>query len=210
MGANEHTVRFDDEDRARTLQLRDRVFWVIYDGSDEAAKQERLMLGGAVAVFLAAAIFLGSYFFLFIAVLLGVIMCMAERIDLDEEDGLGDNLLAHASPVAMGSVGGHGSVRRNPPPPPKQYEGNPALAVFGSMRFKGGRVLPEARALQLQLELRNIKLHIVDMSAGGDIDTEVFSGIEFCDTFLVFGTAEYGEDTGNPASTFYESKFAQT
>ena len=47
------------------------------------------------------------------------------------------------------------------------------------------------------------------MSAGGDIDTTVFGGIERADTFLVFGTSDYGQDTGNPASTFYESKFAQ-
>ena len=33
--------------------------------------------------------------------------------------------------------------------------------------------------------------------------------IEHCDTFIVFGSAKYGEDTGNPASTYHESKFAQ-
>ena len=46
------------------------------------------------------------------------------------------------------------------------------------------------------------------MAAGGDIDTEVFSKIERCDTFLVFGSAKYGEDTGNQACTFYEYKHA--
>ena len=29
------------------------------------------------------------------------------------------------------------------------------------------------------------------------------------ETFIVFGSASYGQDTGNPACTYYESKFAQ-
>ena len=82
--------------------------------------------------------------------------------------------------------------------------------LFGSMRFKNGGILPEAKQLRAELAKHDAPMQIVDMSAGGDIDTSVFSGIEACDTFVVFGTAGYGQDTGNPASTFYESKFAQT
>ena len=33
--------------------------------------------------------------------------------------------------------------------------------------------------------------------------------IEHCDTFVVFGSAKYGENTGNSASTYFESKFAK-
>ena len=69
--------------------------------------------------------------------------------------------------------------------------------------------MPEAIRLQPELKKVGLDLTVVDMSAGGDIDTTVFGGIERADTFLVFGTSGYGQDTGNPASTFYESKFAQ-
>eukprot|EP01047_Picozoa_sp_COSAG01_P000879 COSAG01_NODE_17_length_39991_cov_30.596160_38_plen_128_part_00 len=47
------------------------------------------------------------------------------------------------------------------------------------------------------------------MNAGGDISQEVFAGIERASTFLVFGTKHYGEDTGNPASSYEEAKYAQ-
>ena len=80
--------------------------------------------------------------------------------------------------------------------------------IFGSMRFKNGGILPEASQLQRELAKHATPMKIIDMKAGGDIDTEVFSAIEACDTFLVFGTSGYGEDTGNQSSTFYESKYA--
>ena len=48
------------------------------------------------------------------------------------------------------------------------------------------------------------------MKGGGDIDKAVQEGILYADTFLVFGSAKYGEQTGNSACTYYESKFAQT
>ena len=44
--------------------------------------------------------------------------------------------------------------------------------------------------------------------SGGDIEATVIDGIEHCDTFVVFGSKVYGEDTGNSACTYYESKFA--
>eukprot|EP01047_Picozoa_sp_COSAG01_P024000 COSAG01_NODE_1467_length_10217_cov_33.824570_16_plen_211_part_00 len=77
--------------------------------------------------------------------------------------------------------------------------------IFGSMRFP-----PPPEAIQLQQALRQegVDLMIIDMKAGNDIDTEVFTSIEEAETFLVFGTSRYGEDTGNQASTFYESKYA--
>ena len=36
----------------------------------------------------------------------------------------------------------------------------------------------------------------------------MIEGIEHCDTFIIFGSRAYGEDTGNSACTYYESKFA--
>ena len=62
--------------------------------------------------------------------------------------------------------------------------------IFGSMRFP-----PPREALQLQEALRQhkVELTIIDMTAGGDIDTSVFEGIEEADSFLVFGTSHYGE-----------------
>ena len=36
----------------------------------------------------------------------------------------------------------------------------------------------------------------------------MIAGIEHCDTFIIFGSRAYGEDTGNSACTYYESKFA--
>jgi hypothetical protein len=77
--------------------------------------------------------------------------------------------------------------------------------IFGSMRFPPP---PEALRLKAALHLRGVELLIIDMTAGGDIDTSVFEGIERANSFLVFGTSHYGEDTGNPASTFFESKYA--
>ena len=40
-------------------------------------------------------------------------------------------------------------------------------------------------------------------------DEEVYQWIEHCNTFFVFGTHHYGEDTGNSACTYKEVKFAQ-
>ena len=79
--------------------------------------------------------------------------------------------------------------------------------VFGSMRFDG--VIPSmANTLKDALEAVGLTLKIIDMEAGGDIDKEVFRWIEACDTFLVFGSTNYGEDTGNQACTYYEYKHA--
>ena len=62
--------------------------------------------------------------------------------------------------------------------------------------------------LQRALAERGVSLEIIDMMGGGDIDREVFSGIEQCSTFIVFGSARYGEGTGNSACTYYEYKHA--
>ena len=93
-------------------------------------------------------------------------------------------------------------------PPRRQYSA--AERLFGSMRFGDEHgVVPMATELATALEVRGAKLSIVNMMGGGDIDQAVIDGIEACDTFLVFGSAKYGENTGNSACTYYESKFAQ-
>jgi hypothetical protein len=80
--------------------------------------------------------------------------------------------------------------------------------AFASLRFDG--VVPlEAEKLRVLLKGRGVSLEIINMKAGGDIEAAVIRGIEHCDTFIVFGSATYGEDTGNQACTYYESKYAQ-
>jgi hypothetical protein len=83
------------------------------------------------------------------------------------------------------------------------------LGVFGSMRFgtEHGVVLM-AQQLKVALAERGASLQIINMTAGGDIDRQVFETIEQCDTFLVFGSAKYGEETANQACTYFEYKHA--
>ena len=77
------------------------------------------------------------------------------------------------------------------------------------MRFDG--VVPiAAETLREELANRGITLEVINMTGGGDIDEAVQAGILHCDAFIVFGSAKYGENTGNAACTYYESKFAQT
>eukprot|EP01047_Picozoa_sp_COSAG01_P030191 COSAG01_NODE_2097_length_8434_cov_116.410678_3_plen_1492_part_00 len=106
-----------------------------------------------------------------------------------------------------------GGLGRPPPAkraPPRRPAGSlpSSHRAFGSMRFDG--VVP-AHAEQLQAAMRGegAELEIVNMAGGGDIDRAVQDGILAADAFVVFGSAKYGEDTGNAACTYYESKFAQ-
>ena len=80
------------------------------------------------------------------------------------------------------------------PRPPKE-------SAFASLRFDGV-VPPEAERLRAALAAMSVSLQIIDMMAGGDIDAAVIAGIERCNTFIVFGTAKYGENTGNAACTY--------
>lgn len=62
--------------------------------------------------------------------------------------------------------------------------------AFMSLRFGAEHgVLPMALELRAALASQGGRSKIVDMKADGDIDTEVFSGIERCGTFIVFGSA---------------------
>eukprot|EP01043_Picozoa_sp_COSAG02_P069170 COSAG02_NODE_11750_length_1662_cov_1.015355_1_plen_460_part_10 len=100
--------------------------------------------------------------------------------------------------LADGSHVGKFVLRRRP--------GN--RSAFASLRFDG--VVPkQAQKLQAALEADyGVSLEIINMVGGGDIDAAVQSGIKHCDTFVIFGSAKYGENTGNMACTYYESKFA--
>ena len=83
------------------------------------------------------------------------------------------------------------------------------FSAFASLRFDDTIPL-EAEKLRAALERSGVGLEIINMKGGGDIDKAVIDGIEHCDAFIVFGSAKYGEDTGNAACTYYESKFAQS
>ncbi len=85
----------------------------------------------------------------------------------------------------------------------------PAKCIFFSLRFGAEHgVVPMAEALRGVLAGHGLTAVIINMAAGGDIDTQVFEWIEHCDTFVVFGSPRYGEDTGNQACTYYEYKHA--
>jgi hypothetical protein len=93
-------------------------------------------------------------------------------------------------------------------PDPRRRRVRPSRRrFFGSLRFDG-EVPVVAGQLQTAMDERDADLEIIDMAAGGDIDLAVQHGIKSCDTFVVFGSAKYGENTGNMACTYYESKFA--
>ena len=81
--------------------------------------------------------------------------------------------------------------------------------VFASMRFANGQPLPEAIELRDALKERGVHLKIVELTAGADINQEVFESIERAEAFMVFGTSNYGEKTPNPACTYFESEYAR-
>jgi hypothetical protein len=84
-----------------------------------------------------------------------------------------------------------------------------ARCIFFSLRFGPEHgVVPMAEALRAALAPQGAHAIIINMLAGGDINKEVFQWIEHCDTFVVFGSARYGEDTGNQACTHYEYQHA--
>jgi len=106
------------------------------------------------------------------------------------DDGLRSDALDVHSAGSPGAAHPDGAVPR---PSAK-------VSVFASLRFDG--VVPlEAEKLRAALAALGVSLEIINMKGGGDIDTAVFKTIERCDTFVVFGSAKYGEDTGNQACT---------
>ena len=78
--------------------------------------------------------------------------------------------------------------------------------LFASLRFNKAGPAPQARELKAALAGRGVLLHIIDVSAGENIEDQVFMTMEACDALVVFGSRDYGQDTGNPASTYHEIK----
>ena len=110
----------------------------------------------------------------------------------------------------MDYIGVHSAGTQPPPLEPSVLRQRASCkdSAFASLRFDG--VVPlEAAQLAAGMAQRGASLEIINMVGGGDIDAAVIDGIEHCDTFIVFGSQKYGEDTGNNACTYYESKFAK-
>jgi ABC-type branched-subunit amino acid transport system substrate-binding protein/ABC-type proline/glycine betaine transport system substrate-binding protein len=79
--------------------------------------------------------------------------------------------------------------------------------AFASLRFDGVQE-EKAAALKEAMEQRGKTLEIMNIDAGDCIFRCVFETIKYCDTFIVFGSARYGQNTGNPACTYCEYHFA--
>ena len=72
------------------------------------------------------------------------------------------------------------------------------------------RPYSEAEHLQAELAKQNIHLHILNkVKLGDDISDIVFGTMAACMGFIVFGTKDYGEKTGNPAASDKELSFWQ-
>jgi hypothetical protein len=105
-------------------------------------------------------------------------------------------------------VGSAGMARTKSGRPQRNFGRLSQRSGFVSCRFDG--VVPKHVAeLQAAMEPRDVTMKMVNMTAGGDIDAEVFEWIEHCDFFIIMGSEEYGENTGNSACTYNEAKFAQ-
>ena len=76
--------------------------------------------------------------------------------------------------------------------------------VFASLRFNSNGPSREAAELKRALAAEGVKLHVIDTKPGQNITDKVFETLERADAFLAMATADYGEDTGNPASTYHE------
>lgn len=71
---------------------------------------------------------------------------------------------------------------------PTDVTADGAQSAFASCRFNG-EIERHVQQLQAALKAKyQITLRLIDMQGGGDIDKEVFSAIESCDTFIVFGS----------------------
>eukprot|EP01047_Picozoa_sp_COSAG01_P037456 COSAG01_NODE_2977_length_6764_cov_17.259865_1_plen_748_part_00 len=118
-----------------------------------------------------------------------------ERLVSDDVDAPEPELLPSASPTARASAA--------------TRTGFPNGKGFGSMRFDG--VVPGyAQEVKQGMNELGADMNIINMKGGGDVDLAVQEGILAADAFIVFGSKKYGEDTGNAACTYYESKFAQS
>jgi len=93
--------------------------------------------------------------------------------------------------------------------PPASPESSHFPKIFASLRFPNGKPLPAAVILKAKLAELGVELRIVEVELGGNITDHVQCEIDACDVFLVFGTQDYGEDTGNDACTYCEANYAR-
>jgi hypothetical protein len=91
-----------------------------------------------------------------------------------------------------------------------EHANSPARTAFFSQRFGRQHGVDEmAEELRDALANCGVAGKIINMKADGNIKEEVFKWIEFASTFIAFGSKDYGEDTGNSASTHKESQYVE-
>jgi hypothetical protein len=76
------------------------------------------------------------------------------------------------------------------------------------MRFTCGKPLPLGLEVRRQLEQMGVIVTPKLDPGLGDRKSEIATAISNCSVFVVFGTEDYGENTGNPMSSYYEFNFA--
>ena len=87
---------------------------------------------------------------------------------------------------------------------------NMQLSVFLSGRFTGSTGAQiEIEWMRQMLEALGIIVYPSKSPDGIDRMDDIAEGVANCDAFVVFGTPNYGEDTGNPKSSFNEFKYAK-
>ena len=81
------------------------------------------------------------------------------------------------------------------------------------MRFTSGpnknQPLPEGVELRRMLEAEGVVVTPAPDPGLADRAQEIATAISRCDLFVVFGTSDYGVDTGNPMCSYQEFKFAR-
>jgi hypothetical protein len=88
---------------------------------------------------------------------------------------------------------------------------NAQLIVFLSGRFKddGTGADEEIAWMRQQLEAQGVIVVPTASPDGIDRMDDIAEGVANCDAFVVFGTANYGENTGNPMCSFNEFNYAK-
>ena len=90
--------------------------------------------------------------------------------------------------------------------PSSMMEGEYRAQIFASLRFNDHGPLAEAKLLRSKLAAQGVHLHIITPLPGESIDAAVFGTMAKCDAFLAMATKDYGADTGNTASTYFEAR----
>ena len=85
------------------------------------------------------------------------------------------------------------------------------IIVFLSGRFTGPDTGAEREIewMRQMLEAMGITVYPSASPDGIDRMDDIAEGIDNCHAFVIFGTPNYGEDTGNPMCSFNEFKYAK-